>query len=277
MTFTLSVSAALGCMLCNGAAAILQKVSADQQKPTHGLKFGLLWRLMQDVPYASGIILDAVGWGLTFVAVQYLPLYFVESIVAASIGITALLERFFLHKALSRKAYMAIMIVFAGLVCLSVAASTGKAHAISHTVSWALVLAVIPLAGLAAIATRLRHAWASFSIAVLSGIAFGQTSVLSRTFRLDGPLWHILLNPFTYGLAVFGILGVLLFSIALQRMRATVTTATMTVSQTVVPTIIGLTLFGDEARNGLGWLLLVGLIISLVGVVMLCMHSRVKM
>lgn len=276
MTFLISVAAAVGCSICNSGAAVLQKVSADNKQETHGLKLGFLGSLLKDPPYAAGVILDAVGWGLTFYAVQYLPLYFVESIIAASIGITAILERVILHKKLKRTAYAYIGIIFLGLVLLAFSAAPGKAEPVALQTQLILVSAIIPIVAVAAIVSRLHQKWAAFVLGALSGISFGQTSVLSRIFVFYKPLWHTLGSPLLIGLILYGVLGVLLFSIALQRMRATVAAATMTVAQTLVPTIIGMSLFGDLARDGLTPILYIGLAISLVGAVFLALHSDAK-
>ena len=44
---TLPVIAAVACAICNGSAAVLQKLSADKVKNVKSLDAGLLWRLFQ--------------------------------------------------------------------------------------------------------------------------------------------------------------------------------------------------------------------------------------
>ena len=111
----------------------------------------------------------------------------------------------------------------------------------------------------------------------MSGIAFGQTSVLSRIFGAPRPLWHVAQDPLLYGLGAFGVLGILLFSMSLQRMPATIATATMTAAQTIVPTMLGVLLFGDSVRQHLWPVLLLGVLLATWGSVSLCAHNTSRM
>jgi hypothetical protein len=86
--------AAFGCSMCNGTAAVLQKISADKEKNVQSLDTGFLLRLAQDKPYIVGVLLDILGWLFTLYAVQNLPLFLVEAVIASNIIVTAFLERF---------------------------------------------------------------------------------------------------------------------------------------------------------------------------------------
>jgi Zn-dependent alcohol dehydrogenase len=48
MPFGLALLAAFGCSVSTGVAAVLQKVSADQEERVSSLHIGLLWRLLDD-------------------------------------------------------------------------------------------------------------------------------------------------------------------------------------------------------------------------------------
>ncbi len=269
MVFALSLLAAFGCAVCNAAATLLQKVAADKEATESSIRLGFLWTLARNRWYTLGIGLDIAAWILTFLAVQHLPLFLVESIIAASIGITAILEHIFLQMKLQRKTYLSMTIVLFGLILLATAATADRAEAVSNSVRWLLILLPLPIAAVAALLTRLRGRWAVTSISIMSGVAFGNTSVLSRIFGHYSGLGALLTNPLLYSLLVSGVLGMLLFSIALQRTRATVVNASMTSAQTLVPTIVGLTVLGDHIRNGHGATMVLGLAATVVGTLLI--------
>ncbi len=261
--------AAFACALCNGTAAVLQKISADKEKNVTSLDARLLWRLFQDMSYVSGIGLDVLGWILTLYAVHYLPLFLVEAIIAANIVITALIERLFRHQEINRWSYFAIIIILVGLILVAIASSAGRSEPISNVVRWIIIFSPLPLGIAGYILARLKSYRSTVGLAILSGLAFGDTSVIGRIFSVSHPLWHTFYNPLIYSLLVSGSLGVLLFSTALQRAQATVMNATMTASQILIPAVVGIAFLGDNARNGLWYLVVLGCSLSLGGVIVL--------
>lgn len=272
--YVIPLLAALGCAVCNGTAAVLQKVSADKEKNVSNLDARLLWRLFQDKPYLIGIALDLLGWVLTIIAVHYLPLFLVEAVIAASIVVTALIERIFRHRAVGLKAYAAIGIIVVGLGLLALSAAPERARPISNLLRWLIVLAPGLIALVAFVLARRKSYGTAIGLAILSGLAFGCTSVIGRIFTVSRPLWHTTYNPLIFALIASGVLGILLFSIALQRALATVVSASMTASQTLIPAIVGILFLGDEARNGLWYLVVIGTSLTLGGITFLALSNK---
>ena len=271
--YAFPVAAAVACAACNGAAAVLQKIGADKEKNVTNLDAGLLWRLFQNKPYAIGVGLDIVGWGLTLFAVQYLPLFLVEAIIAGNIVITALIERFVRGRKLSRTGYAAIGVILIGLIMLALAASPEQAEPVSNILRWSIIASPILLGVVGFFLARGKSRLSTTGLAIVAGLCFGDTSVIGRIFNFSHPLWHTLYSPFIPALIVSGTLGILLFSTALQRAQATVMNATMTASQTLIPAIVGIVYLGDQARNGLWYLVVVGSLLALTGVITLATRS----
>jgi drug/metabolite transporter (DMT)-like permease len=272
--YILPLLAALGCSLCNGSAAVLQKISADKEAKTDDLDVGFLLHLFQDAPYIIGVILDFLGWVLTVYAVQYLPLFLVEALIAANIVVTILVERIFLHGHMSRRIYVATGIILCGLVVLALSASPEKANPISEGMRWAIVLFPFLIGAAGYVVARSQKYNATIALAGLSGLAFGQTSVIGRIFTFSHPLWHTLYSPLILGLVASGVLGIWLFSTALQRTRASIANASMTAAQTLVPAIIGIVVLGDEPRNGLWVAVIAGVALVLSGVYVLAVRGE---
>jgi drug/metabolite transporter (DMT)-like permease len=257
------------CAICNGTAAVLQKISADKEHKVKSLDIRLLWRLLHDLPYISGVVLDILGWLLTLYAVRYLPLFLVEAVIASNIIITALIERVFRRQNLQTKSYLAICLIIIGLVTLAVASSPERAAPVTDVLRWMIILTPIPLALAGYVLAKKQSYIAAISLAALGGLAFGGTSLLGRVFNVSQPVWHTIYSPVVYAIIASGILGILLFSTALQRAQATTINASMTASQTLIPAIVGIVFLGDEARNGLWFLVVLGSLMTLGGVIAL--------
>lgn len=272
--YLLPYLAAISCAICNSVAVILQKISEDKEKNVKSLDARLILRLSRSKLYVFAILLDGVGWLFTVYAVQYLPLFLVEAVIAANIVVTALLERIFLHQVISRRTFAIILVILAGLAGISLASSPERSRMISEGLRWLIILAPIPLTVIAVFLARRKNRITTFGLAMLSGIAFGGTSVMGRIFRFSKPIWHTIYSPIIFGLIASGILGILLFSIALQRSKASLVNAVTTASQALIPSFIGVVFLGDSAKHGLLYLVYIGFSITLAGVLLLtCLNE----
>ena len=90
---------------------------------------------------------------------------------------------------------------------------------------WLLLGMCLPLAGLGALAMRLKGSWSAVLLAFAAGLAFTCVAVSARSLDLPDPAWRILLEPTTWAIVVNGILGTVLFALALQRGKVTVVAA----------------------------------------------------
>jgi hypothetical protein len=79
-----------------GLATILQAVGTRRVAAGAGLDVRLLVRLSRSAPYVAGLALDAAAFALTVVALRHLPVYLVQSAVAANLAVVAVLARLFL-------------------------------------------------------------------------------------------------------------------------------------------------------------------------------------
>ena len=77
----------------------------------------LLLRLLRSAPYVAGLALDAAGFAATVVALRVLPLFVVESAVASSVGVTALVAARWLGARLLRPERIALVVLGVGSSC----------------------------------------------------------------------------------------------------------------------------------------------------------------
>ena len=166
------VAAFVAC-LSYGVATVLQSVGARRAASAAGVS-GVLGIFAQ-LPYLTGLVLDTLGFVGSVVALRQLPLFLVEAIIAASVGVTAVGAALRGEK-LARRDWVALGVLITGLVLLSVSASPAAAAATSRAQDWLiLALVLVPLAiGLLGFKLAGRT-----SVALLS-VAAGLDSAASR-------------------------------------------------------------------------------------------------
>jgi hypothetical protein len=79
----------------------------------------------------------------------------------------------------------------------------------------------------------------------------------------------LLAQPSIYLIAGYWVVGIIAYSAALSRGEVGIVTAVFIVTEVVMPGLTGILLLGDPVREGWGWIFVVGLIVSMVGVVAL--------
>jgi drug/metabolite transporter (DMT)-like permease len=265
MLFWLALTAAFGCAVCNGLAAILEKSGADQQATVATMQITLLWRLLSDWAYILGILLDFLAFVLTLIAVHTLPLFVVQPIIASSVAVTALIERFILRHKLGWLTWIAILCIVIGLSLLTLTATPEQAHSVVAVVRWTIIFCPLLIAAAGALVTRSNRHSATIMLGALSGIAFGGTALVCRMLRFSQPYWHLVTNPLVWALLAYGLIAILLFTIALQRHQASVVNASMITFETVVPMAIGIAFLGDSPKSGAWGLVVAGVVLTLTG------------
>ncbi|MPY93911.1 MAG: hypothetical protein GEV08_12850, partial [Acidimicrobiia bacterium] len=108
--------AAFGCAAAYGVASVLQDVSARKGQGGDHLDARGLVKVATDVPYLGGLGLDGVGWALSLVALQTLPLFAVQAISASSIAVTVLLAAIVLGSRPTKRQLLAMGVLALGLV-----------------------------------------------------------------------------------------------------------------------------------------------------------------
>jgi len=231
---------------------------------------GILPPLLREPLYFGGLAVDLLGFAFTIVALQLLPLFLVQAIVASSVAVTAIVV-VATGRPLGRPGWIALSSSVFGLVLLSFSAVSGDVPALALIWHWLLLGMALPLAALGALGLRIENSWSAPVLAFAAGLAFTCVAVSARGLDIPDPAWRLLLQPSLWAIVVDGILGTALFALALERGRVTVVAAITFTTNTVLPAAIGILVLGDRVRSGYvpvaaaGFVMAVGGAISLAG------------
>lgn len=245
-----------------GVSSVLQSVAAKRSAAVVGLT-GLAL-IIKQLPYLLGLMADSVAFLGNLVAVRELPLFLVQSIIAGSVGITALIAT--LRGArLSWKDWTSLAVLGLGLILLSVTAVPTAAAKISLTDDRIILASAVLPAVLGFIGFRMHGRPSAIIMCCAAGLGFTGVAVAARAIADDHLSWSLLLAPLLWAIIVHGAIGIGFFTIALQRDAVTLVTAITFVIEVVVPSLIGIALFGDAIEPGRMPLAVVGFLLAIGG------------
>jgi len=265
---TLAVLASLG----SGAGSAVEAIGVRRarQRATGQAEVGALLR---EPVYFVGLTVDLLGFAFTVLALQVLPLYLVQAIVASSVAVTAVILAA-MGRPLDRVGWIALGGSLCGLVLLGLSSQPHEVPPLAPGWYWLLLGLALPIAGLAAVATRLKGIVSVVLLALGAGLCFSLVAVAARSLDVPEPLWRAVIDPALWTIVVNGVLGTALFAMALQRGRVTVVAAVSYTTSTVVPSVIGLVFLGDQVRSGFALVATAGFLVAVSGAVALARFTE---
>lgn len=261
MRVLIGLGAALVAMVLNSIGALLQADGALRATRTRPV--GVQPR------YLAGLGVDGVAWLCSAVALRFLPVFAVQAVLGGTIALTALAAHRMFGTVLRRVDRFAVVACLLGLVLVAASAGHPGAPPPRSTAVDVVLLASVLLLGVAALVLRRgSHGW---PLAVVAGLGFGGAALAVRAAFVQGGLdaTMLLSQPATYLVLGFWAVGLVGFSAALSRGAVASMTALLTVTEVVVPGLVGIVLLGDPVRPGGKPLLGLGLAVAVAGVAVL--------
>ena len=258
-----------------GTATVLQAIGVQRMAAIPD--GAALWtRLLAGRLYAFGLILDVLGFLASVASLRTLPLFLVESAVASSVAVTAVLAVLVLDLRLRHAEITALAVIGVGLVLLAVSAEPGPAHHAGAVAGWVLLGTVALVALMLLIGLRdANSARASLILATAAGAGYGLVGIAARALEVRHPWWRTAADPVLWALLAQGALAVIAYGFALHRGRVTTVAAITMVVETVFPAIVGLVFLGDAVRDHLMLLAVIGFVATLAGSLALANQAEV--
>jgi hypothetical protein len=219
--------------------------------------------------FIAGMALDVIGFAGSIVSARLIPLFLSQTIISANLVVTAVLGVAVLGVRLRSRDWMAIGTVVVSLCVLGLTAGHAGANTAPQGVHWGVLVAAVAILAGGLGLSRLLGARAAVAAGLIAGVLFGVMAVAVRVVDGVDPLrLNILLaDPASWTIAVAGIGGFYLFTVALQLGSVNGAAAALVVGETVVPGIAGVVLLGDTAQSGLGWLVVLAFLGAVTGAV----------
>ena len=233
---------------------------------------GDLGPLLREPVYFIGLTVDLLGFAFTVLALQILPLFLVQAVVASSVAVTALIVAA-TGRPLGRPGWIALCASLTGLVLLGLSSQAHDVPPLASGWHWLLLGLALPMAGCGALAMRVKGSWSAVLLAFTAGLTFTCVAVSARSLDLPEPAWRIVTEPSMWAIVVNGLLGTVLFALALQRGRVTVVAAVTFTTNTVLPALIGIFLLGDQVRSGYALVAIAGFLVSVGGAIALAQFA----
>jgi drug/metabolite transporter (DMT)-like permease len=216
--------------------------------------------------YIAGLAVDGCGWVCTVLALRHLPVYVVQAVQGAAIGLTAIGARAVWGSTLRAIDRWAIGGCVIGLVVVSASAGAERP---AITVWVSILVLVVMCVVLVVALVALRSSGRAWPLAMIAGLGFGGTSLAVRALELPagrGVVAVLLAQPAAYLVVVFWIIGLIAYSRALELTSLAQVTAVMLVTEVIAPGLIGIALLGDSVRAGWWWPMLTGLGLAVAGI-----------
>jgi hypothetical protein len=257
----LAFAAALAAMLVNSLASLLEASGSRRTGPGRPQ-----WRQPR---YLGGLACDGLGWVLSVVSLRVLPVFAVQAVLAGTVPVTEVAGAGGSPRRLPGRQVAAVALVVTGLGLVAASAAPGRAPRLPPAATPVLLTTAL-LVALAAVMLRSRS---PLLLAVLAGVAFGGVSLSVRAVHIASSLWSsvrdLLTEPVAYAVLVFGATGTVVLAGAMRRAAVGSLVAVLSVTEVVVPGLVGLVLLGDRVRPGWGAALAAGWALAVGGLVLL--------
>lgn len=219
--------------------------------------------------FIAGMVLDVIGFAGNIVSARLIPLFLSQTIVSANLVVTAVLGIAVLGVRLRRRDWVAIATVIVSLCVLGLSSGQAGTDTSGSGLHWALLWLAMLIAALGVGLIRLLGARAAIAAGMVAGVLYGVMAIAVRVVDGVDPLQLpvLLKDPALWAIAIAGAGGFYLFTVALQLGSVNGAVAALVVGETVMPGIVGVTLLGDTARAGLGWLVALGFCTAVAGAV----------
>lgn len=234
----LALAAAVAAAVGYGVSTILQAVATRRASGLAAVRQPLV---------IGGFAIDGAAWLLSLLALDHLPLFVVQAVLASSLVVVVLLASRVLGARLRRADRAAIGVTVAALVVLAAGAGEQPAPPPPAGFTTAMLAASGALAVAAVAAYR---SGPPVLLAVLGGLGYSGAAVAARGAHASGGLLDTIGQPLALVIVVCGVVGALAYLRALERGPVGAVAAVVSVLEVVVPGAVGVLVLDDTVRAG---------------------------
>lgn len=206
--------------------------------------------VMRQPAYLAGLSLDGVAWLSSLVALRFLPVYAVQSLLAGSLAVTVLVVRLISGVPMRRRDIAAVVVIVLALATVAGAAGRQSPQDPPAAFGVTLVLSLAALVVVLALTYPQGHA---VVLAALAGCAFSGAALSTRAIHASPGHWTVVLHqPLALAVLGFGIVGTVAYARSLETGAVGTVTAVLWVVEVALPAGVGVLVLQDGVRPG--WL-----------------------
>jgi drug/metabolite transporter (DMT)-like permease len=253
---------ALGAALFIAIGDVMHQRQAQEVTDEQVGHLDLFLRLLRDRRWWLGSLVAAVGFGLQAAALGFGSVLLVQAILVTSLLFALPIHARQSHRRVTRWEWTwAVLLALSVAVIVTVGNPTAG-HSRASFDTWGAVVAVLgPVLVLCVIGGSMAKGPVSaVLLAVVSGALWGVFAVLTKGVvdRLDDGLIALLRTPELYVWVIVAVAGTAWQQFSFRAGTLTASLPTMTITEPVVASVLGVVVLGETLRPGdAGWLTLV--------------------
>lgn len=275
----MAVVLALGAALCNALATIFERIGVETAPEDSSMRWKLMAHVLRRPTWWLGLLSMLGAFGFQVAALDQGGLTLVQPLLVTELIFLALVLRFWFGRPLGWREAFGVVLTVAGLATFLAISNQGGGSLLPDQLGWLLM--VIATVGAATLCVSLARVgsrpWRSAWYGAAAAIAFAVSAAFMKASTVlvhRGGLAMLFTHFEPYGIAAAGLAGLFLAQNAFFAGPITASQASLVIVDPLASIIIGVGLFGDNLRGGIGALALdaVALALMSLGLVVLC-HS----
>ena len=252
---------ALGAAFFIAIGDVIHQRSAQEVTDEPVSHVELFMRLLRDRQWWLGSIVSAAGFGLHAAALGFGSVLLVQALLVTSLLFALPINAWLTHRKVSRWNWTWAALLATAVAVIVTVGNPTAGHSRASFETWTAVIAVLgPAMVLCVVGARIWSGTVSaVLLAVVSGALWGVFAVLTKGVvdRIDDGLWALLRTPELYVWVLVAIAGTAWQQSSFRAGALTASLPTMTFTEPVVGSVLGIVVLGETLRPGdAGWLTL---------------------
>jgi drug/metabolite transporter (DMT)-like permease len=257
----IAVLLALGAAFFIAIGDVIHQRSAHEVTDEPVSHVALFMRLLRDGQWWLGSVVSAVGFALQAAALGLGSVLLVQALLVTSLLFALPLSARLSRRRVTRWEWTWAAMLAAAVAVIVIVGNPTAGHSRASFETWTAVIAVLgPALVLCVVGARIWSGPISaVLLAVVSGALWGLFAVLTKGVvdRLDDGLWALLRTPELYAWALVAVAGTAWQQSSFRAGALTASLPTMTVTEPLVGSVLGIVVLGETLRPGeAGWLTL---------------------
>lgn len=255
-------------LLALGAAFFIAVGDVMHQRTAHDVTdepvsyLGLFTRLLRDRQWWLGSLVSAAGFVLQAAALGLGSVLLVQAVLVTSLLFALPINARLTNHRVSRFQWTWAALLAASVAVIVTVGNPTEGHSRASLETWTLVLAVLGPALVACVigARIFTGSVSAVLLALVSGALWGLFAVLTKgvVHRLDDGILALVRMPELYAWVAVAIAGTAWQQSSFRAGALTASLPTMTVTEPVVASVLGVVVLGETLRPGdAGWLTLI--------------------